>query len=76
MGKIDGQIVVDPNADEWNCMDARITITTDSNENICAMQKGGSEGFTHDEIINCAETSISVGRKIRETLKRVKEDKQ
>lgn len=76
MGKIAGQIVVDPNSDEWNCMDARITITTDSNENICAMQKGGSEGFTYDEIIKCSETSISVGRKIRETLKRIKEGKQ
>ncbi len=76
MAKIDGEIVVDPNSDEWDCMDARITITTDSDENICALQKGGSEGFTYDEVAKCSETSIAVGKKIRENLKRIKEGNQ
>ena len=33
--------LVHPNGDEWESMDARVTITTNSDENICAMQKGG-----------------------------------
>ncbi len=69
MGKIGNHIVVDPNGDEWASMDARITITTDSNENICALQKGGSGGFTQDEINGCGEISVRVGAKIREKLK-------
>ena len=72
MGKIGNHIIVDPNAEEWDCMDARITIATDSEGNICALQKGGNEGFTMDEIVSCSEISVRVGTKIRETLKKVK----
>ena len=69
MGKIGNHIIVDPNGDEWNSMDARITITSDSDGNICALQKGGSDVFTQDEIIQCGEISVRVGAKIREKLK-------
>jgi len=72
MGKIGNHIVVDPNADEWDIMDARITITTDSDGNICALQKGGDEGFRLDELLKCGEISIKVGSQIREKLKQVK----
>jgi exosome complex component RRP42 len=71
MGKIGNYIIVDPNADEWNCMDARVTITTDSDGNICALQKGGTDGFALDEIIKCGELSVKIGAKIREKLKQV-----
>ena len=71
MGKIGNHIVVDPNGDEWDCMDARITITTDSDGNICALQKGGFDGFTFEEIVKCGETSVKVGSQIREKLKAV-----
>jgi exosome complex component RRP42 len=69
MGKIGNYIIVDPNGDEWDSMDARITITSDSDGNICALQKGGNDGFTQDEIIQCGEISVRVGSKIREKLK-------
>jgi exosome complex component RRP42 len=70
MGKIGDHIIVDPNADEWNCMDARITITTNSAGNICAIQKGGKDGFTQEQLTKCGEISIATGAKIRETLKK------
>ncbi|PIW32743.1 MAG: exosome complex component Rrp42 [Nitrosopumilales archaeon CG15_BIG_FIL_POST_REV_8_21_14_020_37_12] len=76
MGKIGRHIIVDPNADEWVCMDARITITTDSDGNICALQKGGSDGFSFDEVIKCGEISVKVGSKIREKLKQAKAGNQ
>ena len=76
MAKIGDKIIVDPNEEEWSIMDARITITTNSDGNICALQKGGSEGFTYDELIRCGEISISVGAKIRETIKQAKEGGQ
>ena len=69
MGKIGNHIVVDPNGEEWACMDARVTITSDSDGNICALQKGGSDGFTLDEMVKCGETSVKVGAQIREKLK-------
>ncbi len=76
MGKIGNHIVVDPNGDEWDCMDARVTITTDSDGNICALQKGGNEGFTLDEIVQCGETSVRIGAKIREKLKEAQQGGQ
>ncbi|RNJ75151.1 MAG: exosome complex protein Rrp42 [Nitrosopumilus sp. H8] len=71
MGKIDGHIIVDPDGDEWAVLDARITITTDSDGNICALQKGGSDGFTLEEIDRCGELSVKVGAVVREKLKAV-----
>ena len=34
---------------------ARITITSNSDGNICALQKGGNDGFTQEEIVQCGE---------------------
>jgi len=76
MAKIGNHIVVDPNSDEWASMDSRITITTDSDSNIVAVQKGGEDGFTVDEIVKCGELSIKAGAKIRETLKQAGESSQ
>ena len=76
MGKIGNYIVVDPNGDEWESMDSRITITTDSDGNIVALQKGGSDGFTQEEINQCGDLSIKVGAKIREQLKSSKQEGQ
>ncbi len=69
IARIGDHLLVDPDADEWACMDARITITTNSDGNICALQKGGADGFTPEQIIKCSEISISLGAKIREKLK-------
>jgi len=76
MGKIGNHIIVDPNGDEWDSMDARITITSDSDGNICALQKGGSDGFTQEEINQCGEISVRVGSKIREKLKSCQQESQ
>ena len=69
MGRIGDFIIVDPNLDEWECLDARITITTNSDGNIVALQKGGDDGFSFDQLVKCSETSIAVGKEIREIVK-------
>ena len=71
MGRIGEFIIIDPNLDEWECLDARITITTNSDGNIVALQKGGSAGFTFEQLVKCSELSISAGPKIREIIKQV-----
>ena len=72
MIRIGDHILVDPNMDEWSCLDARITITTNSDGNIVALQKGGPEGFTHEQLIKCGEISVEVGKKIREIIRESK----
>lgn len=76
MGKVGKHIIVDPNGDEWASMDARITITSDSDGNICALQKGGNDGFTQEEINKCGEISVRVGAKLREKLKQAQQGAQ
>ena len=71
MARIGNYIVVDPTAEEEACMDARITITTNSEGNICALQKGGSDGFTVDQLIRCSEIALSVGTKIRKRFEQL-----
>ena len=72
MAKIGEYILVDPTIDEWSIMDARITITTNSDGNVVALQKGGHDGFTAEELIKCYEMSIKAGAKIREIIKQTK----
>lgn len=72
MARIGDYIIVDPTKDEESCMDARITITTNSDGNICAVQKGGSDGFTAEQLVQCSEISLSVGRKIRKRFEQLK----
>ncbi len=76
MGRIGEFIIVDPNLDEWECLDARITITTNSDGNIVALQKGGSDGFSFEQLVKCSELSISVGKKTREIIKQATEGGQ
>lgn len=71
MARIGDYIVVDPTKEEEACMDARITITTNSDGNICALQKGGNDGFTADQLLQCSQTALSVGTKIRTQLKQL-----
>jgi exosome complex component RRP42 len=71
MARIGNHIIVDPTADEEACMDARITITTNSDGNICALQKGGSDGFTVEQLHKCSEIALSVGTKIRKQLEQL-----
>ncbi|MGI0081998.1 MAG: exosome complex protein Rrp42 [Nitrosopumilaceae archaeon] len=71
MARIGDHIIVDPTADEEACMDARITITTNSEGNICAIQKGGSDGFTVEQLFKCSEIALSVGTKIRKQLEQL-----
>jgi len=40
------------------------------------LQKGGSDGFTQDEINQCGEISVRVGAKIREKLKESQQGSQ
>lgn len=71
MARIGDHILVDPSKEEEACMDARITITTNSAGNICALQKGGDDGFSVEQLQKCAELALSVGTKIRKQFEQL-----
>ena len=59
---------MDPALDEEEIAEARLTVATDTEGNIRAMQKGLNGSFTVDEIKKVIKTSIDNGKKIREKL--------
>jgi exosome complex component RRP42 len=67
--KIKDLHLVDASLDEERMAEARLTVTTDENGDIRAMQKGLSGSFTYDEVKRVIETSQQVGRTIRPFLK-------
>ena len=65
LARIGDRLVVDPNTEEEVSMDMRITITTDDDGNICASQKGEASTISPAQVLEAADTSIKVGRKVR-----------
>ena len=66
--KLDGSVVLDPCLEEEQVMSCRLTVTTDKNNNICAMQKGGLGVFTPEEIKQVVSSSVNKSRELREKI--------
>jgi exosome complex component RRP42 len=66
--RIGNAILLDPTAEEEACMDARITITTNSESSYAATQKGYTGSFTIDQIKKAAETARIKGEQVRAKL--------
>ncbi|AKG92053.1 RNase PH-related exoribonuclease [Geoglobus ahangari] len=64
-------VVVDPSKDEENASKNFITVTTDSEDNIVAMQKSGSYLLDEDRLFEIIETSVRKARENRKLLKEV-----
>lgn len=67
--KIGRTLVVDPDWVEEAVMDARLTLTFNSNNELCAMQKGGTFGFTPEEILKQMEVARAKAKENRVILK-------
>jgi exosome complex component RRP42 len=66
--KIGDYLLLDPTTEEEACMDARLTITTNSKGSIVAMQKGLKGYFTVDEVKGIADKARIKGEEIRVKL--------
>lgn len=67
--RIGDAVILDPTSEEEASMNARITITTNSDGHFTAMQKGSTGAFTIEQIKKAAETAIIKGEGIRTKLK-------
>ncbi len=66
--KVGDNLILDPTQDEEDIAGARLTVTTDENGDIRAMQKGNIGRMTQKEIDTVVELSIEKGREIRKLL--------
>ena len=69
--KFNDVVVLDPSLDEEEIADARLTVATDKDGDIRAMQKGLRGSFTKDEIQKVIKASIDNGREIRKQLYKI-----
>ncbi|MEM2123245.1 MAG: exosome complex protein Rrp42 [Candidatus Bathyarchaeia archaeon] len=66
--KIGESIILDPSYEEEQVMDARLTITVDKDNNICAAQKGGLGTFPPSEIHSIIDKAIPKSSELRSRL--------
>ena len=69
--KFNDVVVIDPSLDEEEIAEARLTVATDSNGDIRAMQKGLKGSFTNEEIKKIIKASLDNGREIRNKLNKI-----
>ncbi|MGN6559639.1 MAG: exosome complex protein Rrp42, partial [Candidatus Nitrosocosmicus sp.] len=67
--RIGDSVLLDPTMEEEACMDARLTITTQSDGDFVALQKGYTGPFTETQILQSAEIARIKGEEIRSKLK-------
>jgi exosome complex component RRP42 len=66
--KIGDVLIVDPSADEFAVADARLTVTTEENGNICSLQKGGDAALTLVEIGEIIDLATEKAKELRAIL--------
>lgn len=66
--KIKDQIMLDSRLEEEQIADARLTVTTNEEGNIVAMQKGLNGVFEYEDTKECIKNSIEIGKSIRQYM--------
>jgi exosome complex component RRP42 len=69
--KINDYVMFDPSLDEELIADVRLTVATDNEGDLRAMQKGLSGSFSKDEIQKVIKGALDNGKEIRSKLKAV-----
>jgi exosome complex component RRP42 len=67
----DGRYIIDPSRDEMSIGHKLLTITTDKNDNIVAMQKSGSYILKEEKFYELIDVSVRKARELRELLKNI-----
>ena len=66
--KIGSKVMIDPSLDEEEVADARLTVSTDENGDVRAMQKNLNGSFTIDEVKYVVRLSEELGKQVRPKL--------
>jgi len=68
LAKIGKSLVVDPSLDEEQVMSARLTVISDKDGRICAMQKGGAEALSIEDVKQGVAITLSRASEIRSRI--------
>ena len=68
--KVNGKLMIDPTLEEEKSSEARLTVASDQKGIISALQKGGREPLTSEEISQILDVAIEKARFLRSVLNR------
>ncbi len=66
--RIGDSLMLDPTTEEEVCMDARITLTTNSDGEYTAVQKGSNGYLTIEQVLQVADIAMTRGQELRQRL--------
>lgn len=66
--KIGDNLLIDPSTEEEKSIDARLTVAVTEDDHICALQKGGNNGLTPDEIMEMVQIAIEKSKELRKAM--------
>ena len=66
--KIGNELLVDPSVNEWEYIDARLTVAMLEDGSICGMQKGGDSEFTIEEVGRALDIAADTAKMLRSKL--------
>ena len=66
--KIDNYLLVDPITEEEKVIDARLSVSSERDGTLCALQKGGDAPLTIDEISKMIDIAVEKGKELRGVL--------
>ena len=67
--KVGDKFILDPTFEEEHLVETRFTVATKDDGNLCAIQKGGSQSLSLDEIYKAFDISIKKGKELRKLIK-------
>jgi exosome complex component RRP42 len=67
--KVGENFLVDPTLEEESVAQARFSIASKDDGNLCALQKGGEQSFSLDDVHKAFDISIRKGKELRKLLK-------
>jgi len=66
--KIGDHFIVDPTTEEEQIYDARLSVATTEEDELCALQKGGDEPLTVEEIQKMVDIAVGKTKDLRKAL--------
>jgi exosome complex component RRP42 len=74
--KLGEHYFVDPDSDEEDFSDIRLSVASLEKNILCALQKGGDFALTEDDVLNMVDIALRKGEEIRKLLKGAANDKK
>ena len=67
--KIGDNLLVDPTEEEYECLDARLTVAVLDDNSLCAMQKGGNASLSVKDLNEMIDLAIAKSQELRAKVK-------